>query len=200
MTTFVEIRKHRRWRTFVAIPLPEHVKRSLFSPRRSMPLRAAHAVRWSEPDAIHLTLRFLGDVNPRMIDEISKSLAIAANSSGKFKLKIGSPGGFPSVYSPRVLWVGISGETTRLKQLHGRIEGALLGTGFMPENRQFQPHLTIGRIQSHAPRGLDSLVGNYFRKLKFDGDSFRVSRIVLFRSHLHSTGARYEELFSAQLK
>ena len=165
MTTFVEVTRKQRWRTFVAIPLPEHIKRSLSSYQRSMPRRAARDVRWAEPNAIHLTLRFLGDVNPIKIDEISKSLSLAANSSGKFKLKIGRPGGFPSVYSPRVLWVGIAGETTRLKQLHGRIEGAVLSTGFLPENRRFEPHLTIGRIQSRAPRGSDSVVGNYFRKL-----------------------------------
>jgi 2'-5' RNA ligase len=189
-----------RWRTFVAVPLSEDVHRALGALRRSMPRRASDLVRWLEPSSIHLTLHFLGSIDPDQVGQISEGLGEAAARSGRFTLKLDGPGGFPSLRRPRVLWVGLSGETNRLKQLHGRVEGAVLKAGFDPEERGFQPHLTVGRIQERAPRGADWQAGEAFGRLNPFAADFEASRVVLFRSHLHSTGARYEELFSAPLR
>ena len=195
-----ETERHERWRTFVAVPLPEDVHRALGALQRSMPRRAGDVVRWVEPDAIHLTLRFLGGIDPDRVGPISEGLSEAAARSARFTLKLDGPGAFPSLRRPRVLWVGLSGETDRLKQLHGRVEGALVRAGFDPEDRGFQPHLTVGRIRERAPRGAEWQAGEAFGRLNPGAAGFEASRVVLFRSHLHSTGARYEELFSAPLQ
>ncbi len=124
-----------KWRTFVAIDLPADVRSALFGLRSQMSRQEAGPVRWTRPEGIHLTLSFLGDVDSALIPAISGRISDAAAKSGPFTLRLGNVGAFPSLRRPRVFWIGLSGETDRLKLLHSRVQGALSQVGFAPFDR-----------------------------------------------------------------
>jgi len=150
---------------------------------------------------MHLTLRFLGDVDPEIVPAITAQLADAARKSGRFTLTLGAVGAFPSLRQPRVLWVGLTGEIQRLRLLHSRVEGALSQVGFPPEKRPFGPHLTVGRIrQADGPR-LARGAGVAFGRviLPEPPPAIAVESVALLRSHLKPSGVEYERLFEARL-
>ncbi len=100
-----------KWRTFVAIALPADVRKALSELRVQMGPQEADSVRWTRAEGIHLTLRFLGDIDVDLIPAISERLSDAAAKSGPFALGVAGVGAFPSLRRPRVFWAGLSGET-----------------------------------------------------------------------------------------
>lgn len=190
-----------RWRLFVALPLPGDVQRHLGAVQSAFPGRASRAVRWLEPTGIHLTLRFLGDTDPQQVSGISAALSEAASQTAKFWVYLGGPGAFPSLRRPRVLWMGVSGETQRLKRLQARVEGALSKMGIKAEHRPFHPHLTVGRIQRETPPPREREAGEAFSKIAVPDPppAIPVQSVVLYRSHLSREGAWYEALSEAPL-
>ena len=190
-----------QWRTFVAVPLPSETLGALRALSDKMPRVARDSVRWIDADGIHLTLRFLGGIEPDRVPQISESLLGAAAQSGRFALRLGGLGAFPSLDRPRVFWVGLDGELDRLKRLHARVEGALSRVGVEPEARDFEPHLTVGRMRNGIAQHLARRAGYAFAraKLPMPALEFTVASITLFRSHLSDTGARYEALSEAPL-
>jgi 2'-5' RNA ligase len=189
------------WRLFVAIDVPGAFRAALAVAQTRMPLGLDRAVRWAPPAGVHLTLRFLGDVDPGGVDALREPLTDAARRSARFMLKLGDPGAFPSLRRPRVLWLGIGGEMERLKRLHGRIEGGLSRAGFEPDDRPLTPHLTAGRVRAGVPPRDLAALGGAFAALPLPSPSpeFEVDEVVLFRSHLTPAGARYERVHAAPL-
>jgi 2'-5' RNA ligase len=153
------------------------------------------------PEGVHITLKFLGDVAPQQTVEIAQQIADAASRSGRISLRTGAPGAFPSFRSPRVLWVGFEGETQRLVQLQGRVEGALGTLGFTRDKDRFAPHATTGRVNNEAQRMAVMRVGQAWEVAKLPPGlpEFTLNSVVLFRSQLGPGGARYEKLFEAPL-
>ncbi len=142
-------------RTFVAIPLPSACHRMLQENQGK--LRATGAdVRWVAVSSIHLTLKFLGEVDSEMIPRLSDLLRSAAANQAGFSLRVHGLGCFPNMHSPRVIWCGVDGEIQRLQQLQSEVEQACSSLGFAPEERGFHPHLTLGRVQ--GKRNLQSLL------------------------------------------
>ncbi|NQW16084.1 MAG: RNA 2',3'-cyclic phosphodiesterase [Chloroflexi bacterium] len=188
------------WRTFAAVPLPEEIQAKLGELQRAFPSQHEDAVRWVLPKSIHLTLRFLGPTDPEMIPAIAKALKIAVAPSGKFQLMVTKAGTFPEKGKPKVLWVGIGGETKRLTYLRGRIQGAFEQAGIEPETRPFEPHLTVGRIQNEARYPADFRAGTAFKYMEVpEGLTFAVKQVVLFRSIMDQRGATYESLAEIDL-
>lgn len=190
-----------KWRTFIAIDLPADVRSALSGLRSHMSQQEAYPVRWVRPEGIHLTLSFLGDVDSALIPAISARLSDAAAKSGPFTLSLADVGAFPSLRRPRVFWVGLSGETDRLRLLHSRVQGALSQVGFAPERRRFDPHLTVGRIRQDSRPEEPRLAGDAFSRATtpVPAPPIPVDSIILFRSHLRPTGAEYERLHEAPL-
>ena len=188
------------WRTFIAIELPPPLRTKLADIRHRLPAGPARAIRWIPPDGIHLTLRFLGDVEPARVPGISERVAAAASQTGRFWLELAGPGAFPPAGAPSVFWIGLTGETQRLSSLHARLEGGLSTIGFEPDRRPFHPHLTIGRISSRA-RTREALdARSAFVRLQVEpGLRFEARSVTLWRSHLLESGARYEALSTAEL-
>ena len=189
------------WRTFAAVELPKPVRQAIAGLKDQMPGPVLPVVRWVHPDGVHITLKFLGDVAPQQTLEIARLLAEAASRSGRISLRTGAPGAFPAVRSPRVLWVNFKGETQRLVQLQGRVEGALGTLGFPPDRDRFSPHATAGRLNNEAQTLIVMRVGQAWELVKLPPDmpEFTVNSVVLFRSQLDPGGARYEKLFEAPL-
>jgi 2'-5' RNA ligase len=188
------------WRVFIALKLPPPLKKSLADVRHRLPVGPARAIRWIPPDGIHLTLRFLGDIDPDRVPTIAAGVSAAAGQTGRFWLELGEPGTFPPAGAPRVFWIGLSGERQRLAGLHGRVEGALAAIGFEPDRRPFHPHLTVGRIGART-RTRDALdARSAFLRLSVEPrPRFDVTAVAVWQSHLREDGAVYEQLASAPL-
>ena len=181
-------------RSFIAIELPESVRRGLES--LSLELRKSEAaVGWVRPGGIHLTLKFLGNVAAEVIERIKPVLAETASRAKPFRLQAAGCGAFPTIKAPRVIWVGLRGESEPLIRLQKEIETAMVPFGFEPENRPFRPHLTIGRVRGR--QRLQALQQILLARQDFTAEPFDVDELVLYKSELRPDGALYTPLFKA---
>jgi 2'-5' RNA ligase len=181
-------------RAFVAIPIPEPLCVVLGGLRRAAP--AGAPVRWTGPDSIHLTLKFLGDVEPERLDAVRGALSSFPWNLAPFAFTLSRVGGFPSLSRPRVLWVGVTAGAERLVDLAGRVERALGTLDFPREERAFSPHLTIGRVKAQGPRGWAEA---FARDAHLAPVEVLVSEIRLYRSELLPSGARHTVLHAVPL-
>ncbi len=166
-------------------------------------LRATGAdVAWTRPDALHVTLKFLGSVAPDRLAQLGTRLAAAAAAQPRFTVRLAGIGGFPSLARARILWVGV--EAPELVRLAEAVERACLGEGFAADDRPFHPHLTLGRMRAdrrHAARagGESKAAGRALIDLlrlereRVFGASL-VDELILFRSDLGAGGARHSAL------
>jgi 2'-5' RNA ligase len=179
------------YRTFVAIELPPSVRR--FVGEMQDRLRPAlPGVRWIAADNVHLTLKFLGDVPRTRIDAIRDRVARAARDAAPFALQARGAGVFPGLHRPRVLWLGVIGQTDSLAVLAEKTDAALATLGFPKEKRSFRGHLTIGRFKGRVnPQQLREGIAAL---TEVASEAFPVRRVVVFRSVLKPTGAEYSPL------
>jgi 2'-5' RNA ligase len=183
-------------RLFLAINFPPAERERLH--RAAAGLRAARLpVRWVEAEALHLTLKFLGEVPEPRLAEIEAEARTVAAQQAAFTLRLHGLGAFPNERNPRVIWVGIQAPPV-LARLAGALEDALADRGFARESRPFAPHLTLGRAQREARAGDFRRLGEL--AAAFDHDArVDVRSLDLMRSHLSPRGARYERLLAAPL-
>jgi RNA 2',3'-cyclic 3'-phosphodiesterase len=144
-------------RAFIAIEMPTAVRAEL---SRLSDLLAgqtpAGSVRWVKPELIHLTLRFLGDTAVAKLPALSNALDTVAGQSVPFALQLGQLGCFPNPQRPRVIWVGLDGDKRPLLALKQALDAALVPLGWAVEQRPFQAHLTVGRVNDgRSVTGLD---------------------------------------------
>ncbi len=140
-------------RLFVAVDLPTGWKDALGELQERMRRaietelsRSPPKVRWVRPEGIHLTLKFLGEVDPGRVGGIREALATAVPSPPALRLSLGGAGAFRDRRAPRVILATVSGETERLEELAQRVDLAMNSAGFERERRGFQPHLTLARM------------------------------------------------------
>lgn len=183
-------------RLFVAVNLPEGEKARLYD--AAAPLREADfPVNWVEPEAIHLTLKFLGEVATDRVDRVVESLATVAAKSKPFDLELGGFGAFSSLRRPRVIWAGAYA-SPELRCLKHDLEWEFASLGYEREARSFHPHLTLGRARSDARVGDFRDLENVVAELDFSG-ALPVRSIELMRSKTKPSGAEYERARSIEL-
>ena len=165
-------------RLFVAIELPESIKRLLVDLDPQI-----RGVRWIEPDKMHLTLGFFDNV-PEAVDLTFRE-KLSAIVFGAFFLPIIGVGTFPSKGEPKIIWIGVGRGHPHLFQLHKRVQEAALGAGFEPELRPFHPHVTLARCQRISPQSVRK-----FLKANADLDAgmVRVDSFHLYSSKLTPAG------------
>ena len=178
-------------RSFVAIELPESIRADIRELQRA--LRSYRFdIRWVEPVNMHLTLTFLGDVDPSRIEDVGRALSETAAGCPVFQLVPRDLGVFPNMRQPRVIWAGIGGQTAILRSLRKSVDVALGPLGFEMENRPYRGHLTLGRVK----RGMDH--GRLADALRTHGEfvsrPFYVERLILFKSQLYPGGPVYTKL------
>lgn len=181
-------------RVFIAIDLPRLIINQLAAIQEQLSTRLpSNSVRWVKPGNIHLTLRFLGDVEQQKLSDIASSLDELVHGTSRFKLDLGSLGCFPNPRKPRIIWVGVDGETEELLNVYLGLEKTLDQLGWPPESRRYHPHLTLGRtkdvrqvIGGRLPWGTNIADGQ-----------FAAAALHLVRSDLLPTGAEYTFLHSA---
>ncbi len=174
-------------RTFLALPLApafqKEVEPLLEGLRRDYP-----GVRWVKGSEIHITLHFFGSVGQDEIGKITKIVNSVTGNIAPLQLSLGGIGAFPHPGKPRVVWLGAGGETEKLKGLRSALEREFRKAGFPCEEREFKPHLTLGRVkEGKKVTGLE--------KIEFKPTpEKRLSELVLFQSHLSPEGAHYERI------
>ncbi|HYJ44995.1 MAG TPA: RNA 2',3'-cyclic phosphodiesterase [Pyrinomonadaceae bacterium] len=184
-------------RVFIAIKLPEAVLSRAAAHLESLRASARDVrISWQRAENLHLTLKFLGEIELTKIPALSRALTRAAEQSQQFKLTIEGAGAFPPRGLPRVLWLGVTDSAGSLGRLQKRIEEECSLEGFEREERPFSPHLTLARVR--APQGARSLAGLH-REKGFDAVEFEVDEIYIMRSELGPGGSRYTVLSHHEL-
>ena len=187
-------------RTFIAIELPESVRSALGQIQDQLRKGDYASVKWVAPSSIHLTLKFLGDVDVNKVQFLSEALSEASKGITPFQLNLEKSGAFPNLRNPRVIWVGLAGDIDTLGKLQQNIENALNPLGFPPEGRRFSPHLTLGRVRDKASSHNKRNLGEAVSALKVaSSSSFEVQSVSLMRSVLSREGAIYSCLASVIL-
>jgi len=182
-------------RSFIAIELPAELVKRLKDFQAGLGPGRLQYVKWVDPASIHLTLKFLGDVDPGRLEAVKESAAAAVASHSPFKLTTGRTGFFPGPQRARVFWLGLEGDTGELGRLQKDIDIAMSKLGFESENRPFTAHLTLARLRegcSGAQRlEFAGLAGPALFKA---GPPVRVQEVALMRSRLTPQGAVYTRL------
>ncbi len=187
-------------RSFIAIELPEDIKAALQQLQNTLKAQSPREVRWVDPGGIHLTLKFLGDVETERLEAITQAISEVTQKMPPFRLVLQGTGCFPNLRRPRVIWVGVQGDLEPLGRLQEGIEESMAALGFAREDRAYTPHLTLGRVREGA-RGHDvQRLGEQIGALKWQGSGeFSVGSVHLIRSDLTPRGAIYTKLASAKL-
>ncbi|HEX6507732.1 MAG TPA: RNA 2',3'-cyclic phosphodiesterase [Chloroflexota bacterium] len=183
-------------RVFVAVELPDDVKFRLA--RLGDALRPqAKLVKLVAPELLHITIRFLGNVEPSRLPAIERAAEAASSRVDRFALTIEGLGGYPSGHAPRVLWAGLrqDGGFASLQRLHSELETALQTAGFEVVDRAFSAHITLGRARDRITPAERRVLGDALREAQRQtsslDSSFQVSALTVMRSDLGPGGPRY---------
>ena len=181
-------------RSFIAIELPEELKETLRRIQEKLKSSGAD-VKWVEPKNIHLTLKFLGEINDEQLPKIICALQDIAGHSEGFLLRLSSLGAFPKISFPRIIWAGIDKGESETKILAKKLEDRLIKIGLSKVEHPFSSHITIGRTRSNL--GRDKLVAGLNNLMNgFEGmpQELLVNKITLLKSTLTPQGPIYETL------
>ena len=168
-------------RLFVGVELPDPVKQALVLAQGGV-----EGARWQTAEQLHLTLRFIGNVDRRVAEDVRDALARVAFAP--FQVALAGVGLFGKPRSPRALYAGVV-DPQPLKALRDRIEQALVRSGLEPERRKYKPHVTLARFAGRRPGRLESYLASH---AGLTAKPFTLTRFALFSSHLSHNGARYE--------
>jgi 2'-5' RNA ligase len=179
-------------RVFCAVELPDELRSRVGE--RVRRLRAGFSdvrASWERPEKLHITLKFLGDIEQARVAVLSDAAARAVAGVEPFELTIDEPGSFPPHGQPRVLWLGIVDATGKLAFMQSALETECAAVGFPRESRAFKPHLTLARMRS--PHGARELAAAH-RETPFEPQRFKVSELIVMLSELGPGGSRYTPL------
>ena len=182
-------------RTFIAIEPPDDLRTALGDFYRGV---AEHfpGVRWTDPGNIHLTLRFLGEIDPADLDPLSRALEEAVDPAAPFELVSSRVGFFGSRRSPRVVWLGLE-EQPQLKDLARALENSLQQAGFGRADKSFRGHLTLARIRRPLRSPPDWEIIN--QSLTATWPDWKVTEVHIIKSTLTPQGPIYDILRSCKL-
>jgi 2'-5' RNA ligase len=184
------------FRAFVAIDLPESIRASIGAAQEALK-SYGFRVKWVRPESIHLTLKFLGNIDANRTDAIVNAMTLAARGRAALHLNASGIGVFPNARRPRVIWVGLGGQVDHLKSLQQTLDVHLADLGFPAERRPFKGHLTLGRVKGKI--AADRMQAALDKFNAFESKGFAANRVILFKSELHPTGAVYTQVAQANL-
>jgi len=187
----------KKTRTFVAVeasPAIRHAAQRLIDSLRAAPAQ----VKWVAPENMHVTLKFLGDVDPREIHNVCRVIEDAAAGVEPFELEIRGAGAFPNLRRPGTVWLGAGQGAEQLAALARPIEKALQRLGFRREPRRFHGHLTLGRVRRGGP-GVGELGELIRQHADYQAGRMKVRQATVFSSRLGPEGPTYEALGNTKL-
>lgn len=187
-------------RAFTAVEIPRAIQLAIQQATSPLRNELGSQIRWTPPENIHLTLKFLGDISPTSVDDLTRAIGVAVENIPAFDIQVGGFGSFPNFKRARVLWVGTQ-PPTELDALYREVESACGRLGFAPESRGFSPHLTVARVKSDLSTPDRNKTIRLFEATTIDGlGTARVDSVHLYKSDLKPSGAVYTKLFSAPLR
>ena len=181
------------FRAFIAIELDEQTIKSLAAIQQRLKREpGAQAVRWVAPGSIHLTLKFLGEIDRALAPKVGAVIRESVSGEHPFEMVVAGLGAFPNLQRPNVIWAGLSGAVAAAVRIAQRLEDGCAALGIAREDRPFSPHLTLGRVQRRAAHDVRRQIGDLIRRQP-SGEIGRlnVDAIYLMRSELRPSGAVY---------
>lgn len=183
---------HSLVRVFCAIELPAGARARAAEHAAGLRNQLAEVrASWPRAENLHLTIKFLGEIEQSRIEALSNACECAARGIQPFKLTLEGAGAFPPRGVPRVLWLGIKDSSGELARLQSRLEEECEAIGFAREERSFHPHLTLARVR--GPQRARELA-KLHQEAGFEAIEFPVTELVLMRSQLGPGGSRYTEI------
>jgi RNA 2',3'-cyclic 3'-phosphodiesterase len=187
------------YRLFIAAELPPKVKAELIDTQARL-RRANLPVIWVAPEAMHLTLRFLGETSVALISNLERAIQTGITPYSAMTLQLNGAGAFPNDRRPSIIWAGVGGAVATLQHAQAGIEAALGSLGIAPEPKPFHPHLTLGRLR-RATNLEQQRLGDAIRSLPPPGPlEWTFERVGLFRSELRGGGPIYTKIVDCKLR
>lgn len=195
-------------RTFIAVEIPEAVRRDLGKVQSSCqtslgeewsPRVTSSPIQWVKAESLHVTVKFLGNIPEEQIPAIEQVLFDIGQRHQSFPLNFEGLDVFPDRRAPRILWVGISGMLSHLESVVKDVDDCLAELGFPRESRPFRPHLTLAKIKKNHRLFGTLLTKTGLLHHSAVVDTFQVSSLSLMKSVLHPSGSVYSTLCSGSL-
>ena len=182
-------------RAFVALEMPEPIRRSLADVNARMKLELSSLpLRWVPIQNMHLTLKFLGEVKPDKVEEISRQVGLITEKYSSFPLSLNGLGAFPNIKRARVLWVGLEIPKS-LYEMVAAFESGFVKLGFQQEGRPFAPHLTLARVRGHARLEDLQKINEVISSAPTPQSISAIAcKIIFFQSELRPGGSVYNPL------
>jgi RNA 2',3'-cyclic 3'-phosphodiesterase len=187
-------------RAFIAIELPDNIKKELIKVISILRADSSVPVKWVEPENVHITLKFLGDIDTERVDAIINAVKQATAGIPPFKLEVRGLGVFPNPKKTQVAWAGLSGDMEVLVHLQQNVEFEMEEMGFSREMRKFSPHLTLARVRDNITSMERERFGNLVTGASFSAGTIKVESVNLMKSLLTRQGAVYSRLGSIGLQ
>lgn len=199
-------------RAFLAVELTQELRAELATIQQELKrkiepeMKRSMRISWAQPASIHLTIKFLGDMDEQVIDPLLVAVEQAIGNQTAVNVPLERLGAFPRPQSPRVLWVGPSenwergAEARRMAEIHGAIEQACEGLGFLRETKPFSPHLTLARIKIGERHVGVALTQSGVLDQSISLTPLAVGSVVLMKSKLRPTGSVYTKLWEVRLR
>ena len=174
-------------RAFFAADLDDAARRAAAGVARALrEASGGDAVRWVRSEALHVTLRFLGNIDPARVESLARAVGARVVPLAPFEIQLGAARLFPSARRPRVVMIELA-PAGSLEDLAATVEDGVVAAGFEPEGRRFRAHLTLGRVRGRRQPGMRGLAAPA-------GTACEVAEVVLYRSELKPSGAEYTPL------
>ena len=184
-------------RTFIAVDVGAGIRKTATTLQKALAQCGAD-VKWVEPDNLHLTLIFLGEVDDRQLHAVCRAVAKAVVKESPFGIRVAGVGAFPSPRRPKTLWAGITDGADNLARIHDLIAEPLVEIGgYRREDRPYTPHLTLGRINGEANGNL--IATELPKHLAWAGGHSAIEEVLVIGSELRRGGPTYTVLGRAPL-
>lgn len=183
-------------RLFIAMNFPAPLRRSIAAIGTDLE-RSGVPARWVDSSAVHLTLKFLGQVPTARVEGVSLALDEIASAAEPVLLRFEGVGAFPSPRRPGVIWVGIE-SGPRLRLLHDALDRRMADFGVARETRPFRPHVTLGRVDRDSGPGEFRDFEKKARSLRLDTE-IEIRQIDLVESRLRASSPEYRLIHAARL-
>jgi RNA 2',3'-cyclic 3'-phosphodiesterase len=186
-----------RLRTFIGVDIGKTIRDRAVALQEAL-ARESNGVKWVEPENLHVTLLFLGEVDEREVPSVCRAVSEQTQKHPAFTMTIEKVGCYPNPRRPRVLWVGVGEGAQQLCALHDGIEPPLLELGcYRREERQYAPHITLGRVKTDRPP--DRLAAALTKHAAWRGGEITVSEVLVMSSELTPKGPVYTILSRGKL-
>ncbi len=162
--------------------------------------QSGDGIKWVPTDNLHLTLKFLGDVNNTEVPGVCSVIHQICQNYSPFQLHFRGTGGFPSIDRPRILYAGVDDASGALTEIVTQLETSLAELGFKQEPRDYTPHLTLGRTRSGSQRANSDVMDQLAREDKTELGSMLVQSVQLFASFMDKSGPTYQVMDTIQLE